>query len=344
MINADLCHELLLKKMTPKLSNKKEDQSISEWKTEIKNKFVELTGLDKIKQNACPLNIQIQETLEKEEYRQIRFTFESEVGETVPCYLLIPKTGKKKYPVAITLQGHSTGYHLSIGEQIYEKDKYYQPRAAYALQAVKNGFAALAIEQRGMGIKKPTGENRANDAHCRYAAMVALQLGRTIMGERIWDVHKAIDALSAFPECDLNKIAVIGHSGGGAVAYYTACYDERVKLCMSSCSICPYQDSIMNVSHCVCNFIPSAYEYFEMPDLSCLIAPRDLILVMGVNDKIFPIEGTRRGFEIIRRIYAEQNVSKNCLLAETPKDHWWCADIVWNAVNKTTEKLGWFGD
>lgn len=341
MINADLCHDILRNKIKPELGAPKQGQSREEWKKELKDKFIELTGLKKIAKNACPLNIQIQETIEKEEYRQIQFTFESEVGETVPCYLLIPKTGKEKYPVAITLQGHSTGYHLSIGEQIYEKDKYYQPRAAYALQAVKNGFAALAIEQRGMGIKKPTGENRANDVHCRYAAMLALHMGRTIMGERIWDVHKAIDALAAFPECDLDKVAVIGHSGGGAVAYYSACFDERIKLCVCSCSISTYKQSILNVAHCVCNFIPSAYEYFEMPDLSALIVPRNLVVVMGVNDRIFPIEGARQGFEIIRENYEKENVVECCMLLETPKDHWWCADIIWNATQEMKNKLEW---
>ena len=41
--------------------------------------------------------------------------FESENDSFVPCYLLIPDTSKEKYPVAITLQGHTTGFHNSVG-------------------------------------------------------------------------------------------------------------------------------------------------------------------------------------------------------------------------------------
>lgn len=50
--------------------------------------------------------------VDRQDYRFIRFTFESEYDEIVPCYLLIPKLGKEKYPVAITLQGHTTGFHV----------------------------------------------------------------------------------------------------------------------------------------------------------------------------------------------------------------------------------------
>ena len=91
-------------------------------------------------------------------------TFESEKGEFVPCYLLIPDTGKEKYPVAITLQGHSTGFHNSIGVVKYEQDEAYQPRGQFAIQTVKNGFIALAIEQRGMGERRPSArhQNAAN--------------------------------------------------------------------------------------------------------------------------------------------------------------------------------------
>lgn len=182
---------------------------------QIKEKFIELTGLDEIAKNDCPLNLQIESKEQKDGYTRIRFTFDSEVGERVPCYLLIPNTNKDKYPVVITLQGHSTGFHNSIGEEKYEWDKTYQPRGAFALQAVENGFIALAIEQCGMGIRKTQRADRLPENMCQYASRVALGLGRTILGERVWDVHKAIDALAYFTKCDLDKILITGNSGGG---------------------------------------------------------------------------------------------------------------------------------
>ena len=208
-IKGELCHQLLMKQK-PKLSFD-ESKDYKAWKSKIKEKFIELTGLDKIVKNACPLNIQIESEEQKDGYKQIRFVFESEKGAFVPCYLLIPDMGKEKYPVAITLQGHSSGFHNSVGIVKYEQDIEYQTRGQFAVQAVKNGFIALAIEQRGMGERRPNGEHQKMASMCEYEAHIALLLGRTILGERMWDVSKAIDALSMFPQCDLEK-SCLNHS------------------------------------------------------------------------------------------------------------------------------------
>lgn len=315
--------------------------SYDSWKNEIKSKFLELIGYERIKQNDCPLNIQIEEDSDKGDYRQIRFVIESEREEFVPCYLLIPSTGKDKYPVAITLQGHSTGFHNSIGVKKFPQDEDYHPRGQFALQAVKNGYIALAIEQRGMGERRPSERHQNGANMCEHTAHIALLLGRTILGERMWDVSKAIDALSNFPQCDLDKILITGNSGGGTMSYYAACFDERIKLSVPSCAFCTYKDSIMNWFHCSCNFIPHSYEWFEMHDLSCLIAPRKLVVIAGKEDNIFPIYGVRAGYEVIEKIYAKAGFSDNCQMIETPKAHWWCEDIVWDAINTETKKLGW---
>lgn len=339
-INAELSHDLLTQKMQPKFAYGV-SSNYEEWKKQIKEKFIELTGLDEIAKNDCPLNLQIESKEQKDGYTRIRFTFDSEVGERVPCYLLIPNTNKDKYPVVITLQGHSTGFHNSIGEEKYEWDKTYQPRGAFALQAVENGFIALAIEQRGMGIRKTQRADRLPENMCQYASRVALGLGRTILGERVWDVHKAIDALAYFTKCDLDKILITGNSGGGTVSYYATCYDERIKLSVPSCSFCSYKESILSTAHCACNYIPFMYKYFDMQDLACMIAPRKLVVVAGEKDDIFPIDGVRRGFETIKQIYTKNGVEENCCLIETPKAHWWCSDIVWKAIQRETKKIGW---
>ncbi|MBP5467325.1 MAG: hypothetical protein J6Y43_07185, partial [Clostridia bacterium] len=180
-IHGDLCHNTLLKNSKPKLSYD-EVKDYNSWKKEIKDKFFELIGYEKIKENACPLTYEIESVEKKDGYTQTRFVFESEKDSFVPCYLLIPDTGKNKYPLAITMQGHSTGFHNSVGIIKYEQDKDYQPRGQFAIQAVKQGFAALAIEQRGMGERRPSARHQRGANMCEYEAHIALMLGRTILG------------------------------------------------------------------------------------------------------------------------------------------------------------------
>lgn len=339
-INGDLCHTLLAEKIKQKLAYNP-DANYAEWKKQIREKLIELLGMDEIALNACEPNLRIEEDEMKDGYRQIRFVFESEVGATVLCYLLIPNTGKDKYPVAITLQGHSSGASNSLGIPGTPADVEYVKRGDFGVQATQNGYAALCIEQRAMGERK-TSRHKFEPMMCTYPSMTALLLGRTTLGERIWDVQRAIDLLGNFTMLDTDKIVITGNSGGGTMSFYAACLEERIKISAPSCAFCSYKTSLLNIFHCPCNFMPYAYKWFEMQDLACLIAPRKLIVIAGKYDGIFPIHGVREGMETVKKIFEREGVENNCKLVETEKAHWWCKDLVWPAINETARELGWF--
>ena len=63
----------------------------------------------------------------------------------------------------------------------------------FCVRAVAEGFAALAIEQRAFGQCGGTEQGPA----CIRPAMEALLMGRTLIGERVWDVMRVVDAIEA---------------------------------------------------------------------------------------------------------------------------------------------------
>ena len=254
--------------------------------------------------------------------------------------MLIPDTGKEKYPLCITLQGHSTGFHNSIGVPKFDGDEEYIKRGAFALQAVQKGFAALAIEQRGMGERRSVKEFQW--MVCGYQAYRALAFGRTIIGERVWDIQRAIDIVTEkFPVCDMEKIALMGTSGGGTATFYAACMDERIKLAASSCAYCTFEHSIYHVLHCACNYIPKMAEEYEMQDFSCLIAPRNFLVLAGVEDDIFLYEGVKKAYATAQTFYEIEGVKDKCRLVPMPKGHYFCKEIAWDAIEEEAKKLGW---
>lgn len=329
-------HEALCQSISPRLAFQK-GRDLNAWREELRAKFIELTGLDVIAENACEPELEIESDEQMDGYRRIRFTFYSERNEVVPCYLLLPENGEGTYPLAITLQGHSTGFHNSVGIIRYPQDESYQPRGQFGIQAARRGYAALCIEQRAMGERRVQSPNE-HKRGCEFQAHNALMLGRTTIGERIWDVSRAIDVLKAFPQCDLDRILITGNSGGGTASFYAACYDERIKASIPSCAFCSYTTSIMAMHHCTCNFIPGALRQFEMADLAALIAPRKLAVVAGELDNIFPITGVKEAFAAASDIFTKAGCPENVTLTVTPKNHWWCEDIVWDTVKRTT---GW---
>lgn len=341
--DGDNCHDILVSETKGILSYQC-DCDYEQWKKQVESKLRELLGMHVISENACPIRIEIGETEDCENYRLINLCYESEVGNYVPAYLLIPKQNREKYPLAIVLQGHTTGYHISIGMQKFPDDGSFFPDECFALQAVENGFAVLCIEQRGMGITRSHRYPGPGGVHqCSFTAMTAINLGRTIIGERAWDVSRGIDALEklAMPEVDLDKIMIQGTSGGGTAAFYAACLDSRIQYAVPGCAFCSYKGSIMSILHCVCNNIPQASRYFEMEDLTCLIAPRHLTVLTGQKDDIFPIEAVRESYYTVEKIFAHAGVPENCRLVEMPEGHHWCPDAAWKAIKEEMTKLGW---
>lgn len=342
-IYGDVCHDRLVAQTKGILSY---DSSCDYgwWKEQVENKLRELLGIDVISENACPVHIELEDWQECETYRSVHFCYESEEGNHVPALLLIPKQKKEKYPLVIALQGHTTGYHISVGVKKYEGDESFFPNSCFALQAVENGFAALCIEQRGMGLTRSHRYPGPGGVHqCSFTAMRAINLGRTIIGERVWDVSRGIDALEklALPEIDLNEIMILGNSGGGTAAFYAACLETRIQYAVPGCSFCSYKGSILDILHCVCNNIPQASRYFEMEDLACLIAPRHLTVLAGQKDDIFPLEAVKQSYLTAKKIFEHAGAANNCKLVEMPEGHCWCPDVAWKAINEEMTQLGW---
>lgn len=280
----------------------------------------------------------IEWTREEDGYTETRFVFKSEKDVFVPCHLLLPSNSSGgKLPLIICLQGHSTGMHISLGRPVYPGDaESIAGDRDFARQAVRRGQAALAIEQRGFG--ECGGTPKGPD--CHQVAMQALLLGRTLIGERVWDVSRAIDAVcEAFPQIDETRIAVMGNSGGGTATIYAAAVNERITAAMPSCAICGFLPSIGAQKHCVCNYIPGIMKDFDMAELCGLVAPRPLVIVTGREDPIFPAWSATEQFEIARdRYYARANAQNRICQVIGEGGHRFYAEEGWAAFDRLT---GW---
>ena len=301
------------------------EQPLEPQKSRIREVYTELL---KMPQTRHPGSPQIEYRKEDHpEYDEIRFTVETEPNFFVPAHMLLPKHRRsgEKLPTVICLQGHSTGMHISLGRKKYPKDDCGGDRD-FALQAVRKGYIAVAVEQRGLGELK---SGIDCNFMCHQLAFECLMSGRTLQGERIHDMMCMVDVLACFDEVDMGRIAIMGHSGGGTTAYHTAVLDDRIRVCMPSGSFCTYEDSILSMVHCACNFVPGISTQMEMPDLAMLIAPRPLILVNGDRDPIFPLAAANRAYETVQQIYKAAGAPENCHHVIGNGEHRFCAADAW---------------
>lgn len=310
-------------------------ESLSDWQIKARAKLSELMGLQYFYEVDDETEIEF--CKEYDEFTEIKFYFYSEENYTVPCVLRVPKNVKNP-ALMICLQGHSTGMHISLGIAKFEGDqeKIDNGDRDFAVQCIKNGYCALAIEQRNFGERggnpKPT---------CYEPSMVALLTGRSSLAGRVWDIMHAINVMKKhFAEkFDAERIYCMGNSGGGTATFYAAALDERIKGAIPSCAFCTFEDSIGKQHHCACNYIPYIRNYFDMAEIAGMIAPRPLVIVSGRKDGIFPLDSAQYEFDRLKNIYYKAcEKPENCVHTVGDEGHRFYADIAWNAFEKLIKK------
>ena len=315
-------------------------ESFDIWQKKAYDKLWEILGLDLIKK--CDIDYLEEERNECDEYTQIRFSFQSEQGYYAPAVIRIPKNHEGELVPMICLQGHTTGMHISLGEVKYPIDSIVDD-LDFAIHALKNGYCPIILEQRYMG--ECGGDNYGpgcSPSGLRkdfISVYPTLMLGRTAVGERVWDVSRLIDVLyEKFSFLALDKLICMGVSGGGTATFYSSCIDQRIKTSITSNAFCSYLNSIVEISHCPCNHIPSIARYFDMGDLAGLVAPRNLMIVSGDSDPIFPTKNAKEQFEIAKRLYDAAGVGDKIVQVIGDGGHRFFADRCYPVLANMLEK------
>ena len=301
------------------------------WQERLRARLLELVG--GFPERRGPLDVEELEREETDAYVRTKLVFVSEPFADVPAHLFVPRGADGPMPAMVCLQGHSPGMHISVGDaRNKEEEELIAGDRDFAVQAVREGFVALAIEQRCFGERAESLQEQCSDHPCFDAVMHSLLLGRTMIGERVWDVMRGIDLLLERPDVDGGRIACMGNSGGGTVTFHAACLDERIALAVPSCSFCTLADSIMRIYHCGDNYVPGLLKVAETGDLGGLIAPRNLVVVAGKEDPIFPIEGVRRAFAVTREIFRAAGCPENLQLVVGDGGHRFYARQAWPII------------
>ncbi len=265
-----------------------------------------------------------------------KIAFQAEPGADVVGYWCVPSGLEAPYPTFICLQGHSTGMHNSIGLDADEQTPKEIPGDRdFALGCLRRGIAALCIEQRAFGQR---GEwdlpQEAKSTYCHDASMHALMLGRTLLGERVLDVDRAIDWLAQRGQADMSRLGCMGNSGGGTVTLYASALLGRLQLAMPSCALATYADSIGKIIHCWCNYVPDILHWMDMGDVLGCFAPRPVVVVAGKNDDIFPLPSVRAAFRQAKAIYNAAGAGQYLHLVIGEGGHRFYADQGWRMMKR----------
>jgi len=231
-------------------------------------------------------------------------------------YLVIPKDVSGKMPCVMALHGHGYGAKDIVGlwpdgSERYTPDGYHKD---FGLEIARRGFVVIAPEISCFGERAgdyshlPT--TRAPTT-CHNISTFAAMLGGSVLGLRVWDGLCAINYVATLDFTDVNRLGVMGISGGGMHAFFSACLDPRIKATVISGYFCDWRHSILAINHCSCNFVPGILRLGELSDLAGLVAPRPLLVESGSKDEIFPIDAVKRTVTRARRSWKVFGAPRN---------------------------------
>jgi len=259
----------------------------------------------------------------------------TEPDVVIKYIVMKPKNLTGRVPLMVATHGHSKSTEISAG--IYcneaERSSGEDGERNVGVQAVQHGFIAIAPAMRGFGDTRHPGDiEKDNTSSCLDLYQRDVLVGRTPVGDRVWDMMRIIDWAVVNLPVDTRNIIISGNSGGGTVSIYAAAVEPRITMSVPGSAFCTFAGSIGFLRHCACNYIPGIMELGDMGEIAGLIAPRAFCAVNGVKDNIFLIDGTKQAIEVTRQIYTKAGVPDNCSLHIGPEGHRYYKDGAWEFI------------
>ncbi|MDX1984743.1 MAG: acetylxylan esterase [Bryobacteraceae bacterium] len=252
-----------------------------------------------------PLNARTTGKLDRADYVVEKVIYESRPRFFVTANLYLPKSAASPVPAVLHPVGHSTS----------AKNRAFYQRISIGL--VKQGFAVLIYDPIGQGERRifwdnDLGDSKAGGTTAEHSMVgwQSLLAGESVAQYRIWDGMRGIDYLQSRPEVDKDRIGVTGCSGGGTLTTYIAALDPRVKAAAPACYISSWEDQLNGTGpqDAEQQFPDQLLAGLNHSDWIGLAAPIPYLIVSTDQD-FFPLEGARKSFEEMKRVYGLYDAS-----------------------------------
>ena len=297
------------------------------WRETLRAKL--LASLGK-RPRAVPLSAETLAEWNEDGLVKRKIVFDVEPGLSATGYVFRPAGTKEALPAILCCHGHGPLAKEGV-MGIRSSDSggsIAQDGNDFGLQMAKAGFVTMAIDWRGFGERddraKPHSWKYNAPDLCNAHSLRGAVLGYTLLGMDVHDGRCAIDYLCQQKEVDADRIGVMGLSFGGTMTTWLALADDRVKAADVICySDCFALFGMRDVNFCGSQITPGLYELCDVSDLQGLIAPRPLLVEIGMQDQCFLLEGAMKCWGNVQKIYGAAGASDVLELDLFPGGHGW---------------------
>lgn len=298
------------------------------WYKEAYAKFMQLLGDFP---DPVPLEAEVEYTVEEGDLIRERVVFQADEYMSVPCLVLRPKDMKAdgSNPAILCSHGHGPygkdpimGVRSSPGHEEMIRSHNHN----YGEQMARHGYLTIAPDLRAFGERKdPWADLMQGEAYCNSEFVKGALMGIYPLTLNIWDMKRCLDYLETRPEVDKNRLGMMGLSQGGTMTTFTSAAEPRIKTADIICYVNPFGEFGVKQWDNLCGsqLVPAIYRYLDTDDIAGLIAPRPLLMEMGIYDNCFLIKDTLKGYEGVKRIYEAAGVPDRLWADIFPGPHAW---------------------
>lgn len=265
---------------------------------------------------------------------------------TVPALLLVPD-GKGPFPAVNCLHDH--GAHLYIGKEkmirpIVTKDGSGKENeedlevlkdadnwvsGLYEGQYVgdylaKNGYVVLSTDAPMWG-ERGQKEGARRDRYDMIAGNM-MMYGINLSAYMTYDDIAATEFLATLPEVDKERIGCMGFSMGGYRAWMLSALCERIKAGVAVCWMVTSDEQLSfkykrTENGGFANCYPGLRRWMDYPHIASIACPNAMLFINGEQDKLFPVPGVKKAFDIMHNVWNSQNVSEKLETEIWPVPH-----------------------
>jgi hypothetical protein len=238
-----------------------------------------------------------------------RVVFNTEQFMSIPCIVLRPRVMKADKSSAAILCVHGHGPYgkdpvAGIRSSSEMESAITASNYNYGEQMAKAGFLTLCPDLRGFGERRDAYDPIGGRDICNVNFIKGALFASYPLTLNIWDMMRCVDYLQTREEVNPERIGMMGLSQGGTVTAFTASVDRRIKAADIIAYVNPWAEfGIRHGNFCGSQVIPGIFNYFDTHDIAGLIAPRPLLIEMGLYDSCFPYQDLHEGYKKTSIIY-----------------------------------------
>ncbi|MDH3702027.1 MAG: alpha/beta hydrolase family protein [Alphaproteobacteria bacterium] len=285
-----------------------------EWQAAVRLRLAEISGYGLFGGPPGMLHCRDHDAADRGGLHQRSIFIRVRDGRDIPVRLVwsAGSASPEAWPVALCLQGDGRDMATSWVGAAGHDGADAAAEIDFARQAARRGYLAVCVELPGAGLR----QGRSNDAVAKLA------VGGSMLGDAASDVASVVNWLTqgdcGFP-IDLDRIAVIGHGSGAAVAVLTAAMDARCSAVVAAGGIGPHRATVGRQELPLPYVVPGLLQWMDMEDVVALCAPRPVLILSAEDDPLWPASGGRHivshAGAVYERLGATQAIAAKALAA-----------------------------